>query len=70
MSEKKDGNLLFTHHTLAGAYQADGQVKKAVELLEAVVKARETLAADHSSRLVSQQALGMAYRADGQAKRR
>jgi thioredoxin-like negative regulator of GroEL len=51
------------------AYQADGQVKKAVELLEAVVKAEETLAADHPERLASQYALAMAYQADGQVKK-
>ena len=43
-------------------------MKKAVELLEAVVKAKETLAADHPDRLASQHALAMAYEADGQAK--
>jgi Tfp pilus assembly protein PilF len=44
-------------------------VKKAVELLEAVVKAEETLAADHPSRLASQHALAIAYQADGQVKK-
>jgi hypothetical protein len=32
------------------AYEADGQVKAAVELLEAVVKVQDTLAADHPER--------------------
>jgi hypothetical protein len=39
-----------------------------MELLEVVVKARETLAADHPSRLASQHALAGAYRADGQVQ--
>jgi len=69
MSEKEDGDLLFAQHELLGAYRADGQVKKAVELLEAVVKARETLAVDNPLLLASQHALAMAYQADGQAKK-
>jgi hypothetical protein len=44
-------------------------VKKAVELLEAVVKARETLAVDYPDRLASQHALAIAYKADGQVKK-
>jgi hypothetical protein len=42
-------------HALVGAYEADGQVKKAVELLEHVVAVKEKfLRDDHPSRLVSQ----------------
>jgi hypothetical protein len=36
------------------AYQANGQVKDAVELLEEVVRIKQTLEEDHPSRLVSQ----------------
>ena len=58
---------LGSQHNLTGAYQADGQVKKAVELLEYVVTIRETtLAEDHPDRLGSQQDLTWAYQADGQ----
>jgi hypothetical protein len=45
--EEDGADELFSQHELAIAYQADGQVKKTVELLEAVVKAQETLIADH-----------------------
>jgi tetratricopeptide (TPR) repeat protein len=58
---------LASQHNLARAYQADGQVRKAVELLEHVVEVREKkLAEEHPSRLASQHALAMAYEADGQ----
>ena len=57
---------LASQHSLAMAYQADGQVQKAVRLLEAVVKVEEALQPDHPSRLASQHALAMAYEADGQ----
>jgi tetratricopeptide (TPR) repeat protein len=46
-----------------------GKNKKAVSLLEQVVEIRTTtLAADHPSRLASQQALALAYQANGQVK--
>lgn len=46
---------LTSQCVLAMAYQADGQVKKAAELLEHVMKVREkTLAEDHPDRLASQ----------------
>ena len=46
---------LASQHELAGAYQANGQVKEAVKLLERVVAIRtEVLAEDHPSRLASQ----------------
>jgi tetratricopeptide (TPR) repeat protein len=63
-------NRQASQHALAGAYRADGQVKKAVELLEQVVAVKEhVLAEDHPSRLASQHALGIAYQADGQVKK-
>jgi tetratricopeptide (TPR) repeat protein len=67
--QQDDSDRLLSQHVLAMAYEADGQVKKAVALLEAVVEAQETLAADHPDRLASQHALAMAYRADGQVKK-
>jgi tetratricopeptide (TPR) repeat protein len=61
---------LASQHELAMAYQANGQVKRAVALLEHVVKAREgSLTEDHPDRLASQHALAIAYQADGQVKR-
>ncbi|RYN56949.1 hypothetical protein AA0117_g13239 [Alternaria alternata] len=66
LDEDNPGRL-SSQHNLAGAYQADGQVHKAVALLEHVVEVREkTLAAEHPSRLASQHALAIAYEADGQ----
>ena len=54
----------------AMSYQADGQIKKAVELLEHVLTIRErTLAEEHPDRLVSQYELTRAYQADGQIKK-
>ncbi|SLM40558.1 Tetratricopeptide-like helical domain [Lasallia pustulata] len=60
---------LASQHALAGAYEANGQVKEAVKLLEQVVKIREsTLAESHPDRLASQHALAGAYEANGQVK--
>jgi hypothetical protein len=61
---------LASQHVLAGAYQADGQVPKAVALLEHVVAVQEkVLAKEHPSRLASQHELARAYEADGQLER-
>jgi hypothetical protein len=68
-SSEGDSGRLWSQNVLAIAYTAGGLVKKAVELLEAVVKAEETLAADHPSRLASQHALAIAYLADRQVQR-
>lgn len=52
---------LASQHELARAYLADGQIKKAVDLLEHVVDVEEKLAKDHPDRLASQYALANAY---------
>lgn len=51
----RQGNMALTsQHALAIVYQADGQIGKAVELLEHVVIVRErTLAEAHPDRLAS-----------------
>lgn len=50
-------------------YQANGQVKEAVALLEQVVEIRKTiLALDHPDLLASQYELAIAYRANGQVE--
>ena len=55
---------LASHHELAGAYQADGQIKKVVELLEHVVAVKSTVfRKDHPSRLELEQVLGHLYAA-------
>jgi tetratricopeptide (TPR) repeat protein len=62
-----DPDRLLSQHVLAMAYRADGQVRKAVALLEHIVEVEEkTLAAEHPSRLASQHALARTYQADGQ----
>jgi tetratricopeptide (TPR) repeat protein len=62
-----DLGRLLSQHVLAIAYRADGQVHKAVALLEHVVEVQEkTLAAEHPQRLASQHNLARAYQADGQ----
>jgi tetratricopeptide (TPR) repeat protein len=68
--DEDDSDLLLSQHALAMAYEADGQVQKAVELLEHIVKVEEkTLAEEHPSRLTSQHALARAYQADGQVRK-
>jgi hypothetical protein len=55
---KEHPSRLASQHELAGAYQANGQIKQAVELLEHVVEVKErTLAEEHPSRLASQHVL-------------
>jgi hypothetical protein len=63
-----DLDRLLSQHQLAVAYEANGQVKEAVALLEHVVKVREKLAEDHPGRLASQHALASAYEANGQVE--
>jgi tetratricopeptide (TPR) repeat protein len=68
--DEDDSDLLLSQHVLAMAYQADGQVQKAEELLEHVVAMREkTQAEEHPDRLASQHELAGAYEADGQVRK-
>jgi tetratricopeptide (TPR) repeat protein len=67
--DKGDSKRLLSEHVLAMAYQANGQVKEAVGLLERVVAIEaEVLAEDHPNRLASQHELAAAYQANGQVK--
>ncbi|CAH0059081.1 unnamed protein product [Clonostachys solani] len=60
---------LASQHSLASAYQDNGQVKEAISLLEKVVFIESgLLAEDHPSRLSSQHALASAYQDNGQVK--
>lgn len=60
---------LASQQLLALAYQANGQVKEAVALLEQVVEIRgTTLAETHPDRLASQYTLALTYQANGQVK--
>jgi tetratricopeptide (TPR) repeat protein len=64
-----DENRLSTQHALATAYEANGQVKDAIQLLEHVVAIEgRVLAEDHPDRLASQHELAGAYSSNGQVK--
>jgi tetratricopeptide (TPR) repeat protein len=64
-----DENRLSTQHALATAYEANGQVKDAIQLLEHVVAIEgRVLAEDHPDRLASQHELARAYSSNGQVK--
>jgi tetratricopeptide (TPR) repeat protein len=68
--DENDRNRLRSEHALAIAYEADGQVQKAVELMEHVVSVREkVLVEEHPNRLASQHELAAAYQADGQVQK-
>ncbi|KAF1819352.1 uncharacterized protein K489DRAFT_291502, partial [Dissoconium aciculare CBS 342.82] len=55
---------LASQHALAGAYQANGQTKEAIQLLEQVVAIRKTsLAEGHPDRLGSEHSLAKAIEA-------
>jgi tetratricopeptide (TPR) repeat protein len=65
-----DSDQLLSQHVLAMAYRDDGQVQKAVELLQRVVEVQEkTLSPEHPDRLASQHELARAYQADGQVQK-
>jgi tetratricopeptide (TPR) repeat protein len=58
---------LASQHALAIAYEANGQIKETVQLLEYIVRIKaDVLAEDHPSRLASQHELARAYHADEQ----
>lgn len=66
---KDHPDRLASQHELAIAFQANGQVKQAIELLENVVAIKEkTLVGDHPSRLTSQHELARAYQANCHSK--
>jgi tetratricopeptide (TPR) repeat protein len=66
---KEHPALLASQHALGSVYQANGQIKQAVELLEHVVMVEgRTLAKEHPSLLASQHVLASAYQANGQIK--
>jgi tetratricopeptide (TPR) repeat protein len=68
--DEDDSDRLLSQHELAIAYEADGQVQKAVELLVHVVAVKEkVLPEEHPDRLASQHVLAMAYEADGQVQK-
>ena len=62
-----DPNRLSSQHVIAMAYEANGQVKEAMELLKHVVAIREC-AGRHPDRFSSQHELAKAYEANGQVK--
>ncbi|KAJ5771710.1 hypothetical protein N7520_002239 [Penicillium odoratum] len=65
--EEGDPYQLASQHELAGVYQDNGQIGKALKLLEHVVSVRErTLAEGHPDRLASQHELARVYHSDGQ----
>ena len=64
-----DALRLELQHELAVAYRNIGQVDKAVQLFEHVVKVRERLPPNHPDKLVSQHELASAYREDGQIEK-
>ena len=64
-----DPDRLASQHALAGAYQANGQVKEAVTLLKQVVEvSKDSLVEDHLDVLTSQHELSGAYLANGKVK--
>jgi tetratricopeptide (TPR) repeat protein len=68
--DETDSDRLSAEHALAGAYHEDGQVQKALELMEHVVTVKgKILAEEHLSRLASQHSLARIYQADGQVQK-
>jgi tetratricopeptide (TPR) repeat protein len=71
LSGSREGEylLLRSQHLLGNLCSGNGQILRAVELLEHVVKVQEKLVDDHPDRLASQHALADVYEADGQISR-
>ncbi|KAI1321868.1 TPR-like protein [Xylariaceae sp. FL0255] len=66
---KKDSRRLLLEHSLGSAYLANGQIKKAIHILERVVAFQnKVLSREDSDRLASEHQLANAYRGDGRAK--
>ena len=61
-----DALQLHLQHSLATAYRNNGQLDKAIQLFEHVVKVREGLAQDDYDKLVSQYELARSYRENRQ----
>ncbi|KFZ04937.1 hypothetical protein V501_08833 [Pseudogymnoascus sp. VKM F-4519 (FW-2642)] len=57
---------MVSRHELARAHHGNGEVKRAIELLEQVVEAQEDLPITNSRRLASQHELARAYITNGQ----
>jgi tetratricopeptide (TPR) repeat protein len=66
---ENDPDRLQSQHSLAFAYNGNGQAQEAVELLEYVVRIREALEEGHPSRLASQHGLARAYLHNGQRQK-
>jgi tetratricopeptide (TPR) repeat protein len=71
LSGSREGEylLLRSQHLLGNLCRRNGQILRAVELLEHVVKVQEELVDDHPDRLASQHELASTYKADGQISR-
>lgn len=61
-----DDLRLISQHDLAVAYIRNGQVDKAIQLLEHVVKVQERLPPNHPNKLSAQHELAVSYRKNGQ----
>jgi hypothetical protein len=70
LCEADHPDTLSSMNNLASAYQADGQLKKALPLFEeTLAKSKLVRGADHPDTLTSMNNLALAYRADGQLKK-
>ncbi|KAF5598248.1 kinesin light chain [Fusarium pseudocircinatum] len=65
---ENDRARLIGEHQLALAYESNGQIRQAIELLEHVVAMKADLAENHPARLASQHALALVYESNGQTK--
>ena len=60
---------LASQHALAMTYQTNGQIKKAMKLLEQIVAREKVLKKNHPDRLTSQHALAKTYQTNDQIKK-